>query len=224
MIKISDTKNLALLLSYSRALYQMYQHMHWKCSGDNYYGDHLLYQRLYEDLQAELDVIAEKAIGIGDDEFNHLSDSSAASDLLGSLMPGDSSSESFPQIALRAEEKLLEMIEQLVDNGASDGVEDMLQGIASKHEEHVYLLKQRAGKKASAIGTMIRIAYALDNAGLYAEASEMDDIIRIAISKAKLEQWLKDIDEQLEKADGDRTARLHERRREIEKDLKNIKG
>ena len=55
----------AQLLSHHRFLYLAYQNLHWLSRGDSFYGDHLLFQRLYEKLGDESDQIAERAIGLG---------------------------------------------------------------------------------------------------------------------------------------------------------------
>src|SRR3972149_1813903 len=39
------------LLAHLYALYVAYQSAHWCAMSDSYYGDHLLYKRLYEDFQ-----------------------------------------------------------------------------------------------------------------------------------------------------------------------------
>ena len=56
-------KHLAHLLAYLRAMYLSYQTSHWQTKGPTYYGNHLLYQRLYESVQGEIDALAEKIVG-----------------------------------------------------------------------------------------------------------------------------------------------------------------
>ena len=54
---------LRLVLAILRAQYLSYQTSHWQTSGPSYYGNHLLFQRLYEGVQAEIDAIGEKLVG-----------------------------------------------------------------------------------------------------------------------------------------------------------------
>ena len=56
-------KHLVHLLAYLRAMYLSYQTSHWQTKGPTYYGNHLLFQRLYESVQDEIDGLAEKIVG-----------------------------------------------------------------------------------------------------------------------------------------------------------------
>ena len=42
-----NPKDFKVLFCFLNALSQIYHHMHWRCAGTNQYGDHLLYDRLY---------------------------------------------------------------------------------------------------------------------------------------------------------------------------------
>lgn len=129
-----------------KALYNAFQSAHWRAKGDSYYGDHLLYQRIYDDIAAEIDSVAERAIDhSGDDSFvepGKLLGATSVS-LKDLVFPGE-----LAVSLLNAEIAFLQRLDQALNRlrergKATNGVEDLLQGIASKHEEHVYLLKQR---------------------------------------------------------------------------------
>lgn len=175
--------DLSSLLSYLRALYQAYQHMHWKSQGQNYYGDHLLFQRLYEDVQAEVDLVAEKTIGITNDVGsidNELKDSLPLAE---KMLDGND----YPKQAVEVEKGLLDLVKQLMGSNPSDGVQNLLQSIADKHEEHVYLLQQRAKTKgAGMLVKLYKLAHNLDKDGLYTEASEVDAIMKDLVVREKL--------------------------------------
>lgn len=166
--------NMSALLPYLRALYQLYQHAHWKSEGENYYGDHLLFQRLYEDVQEEIDLVAEKIIGVSGetDAVNVGADVGDAAELAKTMLNGDD----FVSQSINAEKGLLELISQIMRGDTTDGVEDMLQGIASKHEEHMYLLQQRS-KESGILVQLYKMAHELDRLGMYEEASEIDIIM-----------------------------------------------
>lgn len=179
--------NLTVLLSYLRALYQMYQHMHWKAEGPNYYSDHLLYQRLYEGVEDELDGVAEKIIGLHNDPhmIDSITDSATAAQAVEMLMEDRHDPETFQKTAIRAERILLKLIKQLMEEDTTDGLEDMLQGLANKHEEHLYLLQQR-NRSAAVISRLTKIASDLDTKGLYSEADEIDKVIKSLIERVGL--------------------------------------
>jgi len=84
----------------------------------------------------------------------------------------------FPQQAIKAEKGFLELISSLVEKNISDGVDDMLQSIASKHEEHLYLLQQRARKDASILHRLSKVASTLDQKGYYDLADKIDEIMK----------------------------------------------
>jgi DNA-binding ferritin-like protein len=136
---------LKILLSYLRALSEIYQHAHWESSGTNYFGDHLLYERLYNETSGEIDGVAEKTIGISGDSkiINPIEDSKITSQIVTKFTKGEFNPESFPEIAIAAEKELIKIIANLMAAKPSDGVQNMLQGISDKHEGHLYLLQQR---------------------------------------------------------------------------------
>ena len=56
---------LSVLLVRLRFLATVHQTHHWTAKGDPFYGDHLLYQRLYDAVVVDIDALAEKAVGLG---------------------------------------------------------------------------------------------------------------------------------------------------------------
>lgn len=57
------TMRLQGILSVLQAQSLSYQTSHWQVGGQAYYGNHLLFQRLYEAVAAEVDAAAEKTVG-----------------------------------------------------------------------------------------------------------------------------------------------------------------
>lgn len=127
------------LLAETRFLYLWYQTCHWQTQGANYYADHLLFERLYKDALEEIDSVAERSIGICQDiqvvdifeSVQRLSEKSKAveSDMI--------------QYSIKLEENFVAMLEELDKKDISTGTRDLINGIANKHEEHLYLLRQR---------------------------------------------------------------------------------
>ena len=73
---MGKTRELELqnLLSVAQASYLVYQVSHWKVKGDDYYGDHLLLQRLYESAQDYVDQLGERLVGTnGFERIGHFS-------------------------------------------------------------------------------------------------------------------------------------------------------
>lgn len=134
------------------ALSYVYSNMHWKTSGSNYYGDHLLYQRLYDDVSGEIDGIAEKFIGvISSEDFLPVKNAQKICDFVKEYVKDDSKSDEFPKMAISMELDFMDMVDDLLfeldqEDRLTGGIEDTFQPILNKHEEHMYLLKQRIGK------------------------------------------------------------------------------
>ena len=63
---MNSEKLLSWYLGTLRFLYLMYQNCHWQCSGLSFYQDHLLFQRLYEEVLKDVDATAEKIVGVFD--------------------------------------------------------------------------------------------------------------------------------------------------------------
>lgn len=145
---------LSVVLVHLKYLAALHQNHHWTSMGDPYYGDHLLFERLYGDLSEEIDSIAEKSIGLGctanvDLQLLH-------SQLL-KLIAGTGSATMIPQSSdlakksLMAEMNFLSVMKHICDSLRetglmTHGLDNLLAGIEDKHEGHVYLLKQRISK------------------------------------------------------------------------------
>jgi hypothetical protein len=122
---------LGVLLSALKALAVVHQSHHWQTRGVTYYGDHLLFERIYGNVDGEVDGIAEKAVGFGP----HL--------LVQPIVVSTHQLMVLLHLAYAGLEK---------SGLLSLGVDNRLQGIADKHEENIYLLQQRAGQRqASAL-------------------------------------------------------------------------
>lgn len=140
-----------------RAVSMIHQTNHWATTGSAFYSDHLLFDRLYGTLIGEIDQIAEKAVGLGGPQLvvaSTLAKSTAEviSELCGA-QPVEPDANSRVMLSLQAELRFLVMMQmvakQMEEKGLlTRGLDNMLAGIEDKHEEHVYLLKQRGDVKA----------------------------------------------------------------------------
>lgn len=138
--------DLAIYLAFLRATAIIHQSHHWQTLGSSFYADHLLFQRLYEANEVEVDSLAEKVVGL---------DSPALTNYflqikhMKAFMDAVSNSEKPPMvISLQAEIVLIaagEMIQKRLEEEGllTVGVANLLGDILDRHEGHVYLLQQR---------------------------------------------------------------------------------
>jgi DNA-binding ferritin-like protein len=134
-------------LAAMRLAYLCHQQAHWESRGDAYYGDHLLYQRLYEEIQGSTDELAERIAGLMG--WQTLSMHGQMEEIL-----EDPRSLEILQTAdhwersLMAEEHALHCLEEAyrICKAADDmslGLDDLLMGLCSEREQSLYLLQQR---------------------------------------------------------------------------------
>lgn len=142
-----------------RGLALIHQHAHWHCKSREYYGDHLLFDRLYTAVVANVDTAAEKTIGVfGDNLKDGQISLEGHTELVNKFVRHVISQSNekdakflLAKRSLVAEEIFLKYSEDLYNklkksNKITLGVDDMIMSIASAHEENVYLLKQRLKK------------------------------------------------------------------------------
>lgn len=141
------------LLVMLRSASVIHQAHHWQSKGDVFYSDHKLYMRIYEDSQDFIDSLAERAVGLaGPALVNPSLQTKYQAMCVHKTYEGtkvDEGPNGMAQISLQTEYRILEGIKIVLGvlrqaGVLSDGTENLLQGIADKHEEFVYLLKQRA--------------------------------------------------------------------------------
>ena len=130
-------------LAILRAQSWLFQTLHWKVAGKDFYEQHLLFERLYNDLGAEIDALAEKIVGYYGSESVAASDSmELAQRWLSGWRDGDAIA-----VALKAEKQLQALLRKTYDvmsqkKELSLGLDDFLMALASAHETHIYLLNQ----------------------------------------------------------------------------------
>jgi DNA-binding ferritin-like protein len=142
---------LSLVLVHLRWLGLITQTHHWISSGDSFYGDHLMFDRIYKGIAEDIDTVAEKAVGMGTE---HNVDINMHVAQLAHLAGTYGSAQTMPtpnKLASRtlvAEETFMQCIDDCVvrmnEMGTmTNGLENMLQGIHDRHEQNCYLLKRR---------------------------------------------------------------------------------
>lgn len=140
------------LLAALKAAALIHQTHHWSTSGNSYYGDHLLFERLYDESQDWIDQVAERAIGTETDF--HIFSVDLATVLLKRVesIIVDPEAPQTPSTmvgrSLRAERFVLNAVKLTLETfklqgKMSPGISNLLEGVYDKHETFVYLLKQR---------------------------------------------------------------------------------
>ena len=144
-------EELAYHIVWIRTLSIWFQHAHWSTSGRTSYGDHLLYERIYNEITEELDGLAEKAIGF---TSTRTVDTHMHSKLLAEMLcayPSPSRANEATMIASTG----LAIINDYIDTvnetykslksagKMSMGLDDYLMALVNKLEGFLYLLKQR---------------------------------------------------------------------------------
>lgn len=138
------------LLAVLRAASMVHQTHHWQTHGGHYYGDHLLFERLYNESQDFIDQVAERAVGSTESDAVNIHDQVTAVALLAKTMcTGSLDPEDMVESSLKAESMVVHsvaiVLKQLEASGdLTNGTDNLLQGISDLHEGFLYLLKQRA--------------------------------------------------------------------------------
>jgi DNA-binding ferritin-like protein len=150
---------MGVLLSMLRAETVIHQTHHWQTRGPDYYGDHLLFDRLYNDTNGLIDSWAERTVSTGGVEYvGPVIQMAHQAVLVAYAQPeGLEGPANFPACSLAVVKMAIALVEAVradltALNMLSSGTDNMLQGIADKHEEFVYLLNQRTAKTASQSG------------------------------------------------------------------------
>ena len=147
---------LTALLAFIRAEATVHQAHHWQTRGD--YGDHLMFGRLYSDVTGHADTLAERMVGSGHYILAHPMLLAKHCSMVVQTLYRDAGanpvSDSYPALSLRAVLRTLSALKLVYSaleekQQLSHGIDNLLQGIADQHEQHVYLLKQRLQSKTA---------------------------------------------------------------------------
>lgn len=144
-----SVKIAALYVASLKAIALIHTHNHWTAKGIAFYSDHLLFERIYNDILKNLDMAAEKFIGLFG---TSVLDYETQADLLHRVLLKYKNLEEIPvEIALKVEKDFLKFSQEAYNTFEDEGVltlglDDALCAISSKHEEVCYLLQQTLDK------------------------------------------------------------------------------
>jgi DNA-binding ferritin-like protein len=131
-----------------RAEHQLFWTYHWRSKGSSYYGDHLLWQRLYEARVQEIDRMAEVIMAIGGPSaVDPMRSWVAVSDII-NRSEKLGATDAARGVALVADTlNRIDSANELLGAGANTlAINNVLAGFADKHLEALYLLRQRAAQ------------------------------------------------------------------------------
>lgn len=133
------------MLAVLRSMYWIHQNSHWQSAGSTFYGDHLLFQRLYEETADDVDGVAEKAVAFLGCELvdpaelftraKKWVDEWCASP--NPVMRSMAAEKSFMHLA-KEYYTLLKKLDIM-----TLGLDDEIMSLCNSHESHIYLLQQR---------------------------------------------------------------------------------
>ena len=135
----------ALYIASLKGMAQIHQHNHWTTNGESFYGDHLLFKRLYESATEDLDAAAEKFIGLFSDECLKYD---LQAELLNKVLLRYSKLEGSPvEMSLAIEKDFIKFCESAYECFEKEGkltlgLDDMIMSMSNNREESVYLLQQ----------------------------------------------------------------------------------
>jgi DNA-binding ferritin-like protein len=127
-----------------RAAHWAHWTSHWQAQGAPFYGDHLMFSRIYESIEDEIDGLAEKIVGeFGPMAVSPVEQMQRALEIVGAHDHPD------PVIrSMGIEDYLQDQLSAVYDQlkqarTISLGLDDFLMSVANSHESHLYLLRQK---------------------------------------------------------------------------------
>lgn len=139
-------------ISFLRSIALVHQNHHWLTKGKNFFGNHLMFEKLYSSAQEDVDTMAEKFVGIFNAECLDL-------DLQAKIIPkmlvkysGGDPVES----SLKIESDFLEFADDFYHKLKAEehltlGLDDAIMAVSSSREDAAYHLKQAAKDSETSI-------------------------------------------------------------------------
>lgn len=140
----------ALYLATLRAMSIIHQRNHWTTSGDTFYGDHLLFDRIYESANENIDTAAEKFMGLfGAEPLDYDTQTTLLNKVLLKYKKLDGSP---VDMSLAIEKDFIKFSKDAYNCFEEEGrltlgLDDMITAISGMREESVYLLQQVLDKQ-----------------------------------------------------------------------------
>jgi DNA-binding ferritin-like protein len=131
------------LITQYRALQFLAHRAHNMVKGPTFFEDHEFLGELYPAYEAAYDSLVERVIGLGSEKLSITKINRVAADM-SAVAPDETKAETFFRIILKGEKDLCGLIDKAMAK-ASNGTQDLLQGLCNASEARQYQLKQRLG-------------------------------------------------------------------------------
>ena len=144
------------IIAILRTLNMGYHYAHVNVKGENYYGDHLLLQRLYTEGASigELDSVMERLKGLYPTRLVQMGETLDRMDQENEIIsaidaPGENVAkfQALVKLEMRLQGVIAKLVQALEDRSilgnGTDGTINLLQDIADNHQGNVYLINQR---------------------------------------------------------------------------------
>jgi hypothetical protein len=143
-------------ISFLRSIALVHQNHHWLTKGKNFYGNHLLFERIYNSAQKDADLMAEKFVGVFNAECLDLN---LQSKIIAKML-GKYGSMDLLKGSLKIETEFLEFCQHFYDVLDKDGnltlgLDDAIMSVSSSREEAVYLLKQASEEADMSVSPVV---------------------------------------------------------------------
>jgi DNA-binding ferritin-like protein len=139
----------AYYVAFLRSMYLIHQNNHWNSKGNDFYGNHLLFERIYKTAAEDSDLAAEKMIGLFGGDCIALGSQNS---MINKIIAKYEDKESLIETSLSIEKDFLEFSKEFYDAAEKEdklslGLDDMIMSIASNREGTIYLLQQAGDNK-----------------------------------------------------------------------------
>lgn len=124
-----------------RALQFLAHRAHNVIKGPTFFEDHKFFGKLYPDYEAAYDDIIERIIGFGTETISISKINKTAAEM-SSVSPDETKADVFLRIILKGEKDLCDLIDKATPK-ATQGTQNLLQGICDNSEKRQYQIKQR---------------------------------------------------------------------------------
>lgn len=148
--KYSGGEILAVAVAYLRYLSSMYQNHHWQAQGNDFYGNHLLFERVYKQILEDVDALAEKSAGLFDTSVLNFHKQLSLIKSIGDKFPEHGTTQEHLLHSVSAEQRFVKMLkitqEKLKStNELSLGLDNLLAQLSDNSESRLYLLRGALG-------------------------------------------------------------------------------
>ena len=128
-----------------RAAYLTYRNAHWQVQGPEFYGNHQMFERLYDESKDSIDTLAEQIVGTyGPDGIRE--DAEIISERVTAFAQPRAPVANALLAAMTIQQKLASAYSQMQQEGVlTPGWDDVLQSIAAVNDKHIYMLRQTQG-------------------------------------------------------------------------------